>query len=309
MSQQISTAEETLRYRRAKKAWRRKVFSIRAIKDAILLIAGIFSAGFGLESFLLPNKFIDGGVTGISLLLSEITKYPLALFLIIVNIPFVFLGFRQIGKWFGIKTVLAIIGLALCITFVHYPVITSDKLLVAVFGGFFLGAGIGLAMRGGGVLDGTEILAIYLSRKTSVSVGDTVLVFNIFIFSVAAYVLSIEAALYSILTYFAASKTLDFLIEGIEEYIGVTIISPKSEEIFNVVTEKLGRGMTVYKGNRGFGKKGHSPEMNILFTVITRLEISRLRTEVEAIDPNAFVITHSIKETRGGMIKKRPLAH
>jgi uncharacterized membrane-anchored protein YitT (DUF2179 family) len=309
MNEQISTVEETLRYRRAKKFWRRKVFSIRAVKDTILLCAGIFSAGFGLESFLLPNKFIDGGVTGISLLLSEVTKYPLALFLIIVNIPFVFLGFKQIGKWFAIKTILAIIGLSLCITFIHYPVITSDKLLVAVFGGFFVGAGIGLAMRGGGVLDGTEILAIYLSRKTSVSVGDTVLVFNIFIFSVAAYVLSIEAALYSILTYFAASKTLDFLIEGIEEYIGVTIISPKSEEIYNVVTEKLGRGITVYKGNRGFGKKGHSPEMNILFTVITRLEISRLRTEIEAIDPNAFVITHSIKETRGGMIKKRPLAH
>jgi len=309
MSHEVLATEETLRYRRAKKFWRRKIFSIRAVKDTILLTAGIFSAGFGLESFLLPNKFIDGGVTGISLLLSEISKWPLALFLILVNMPFVFLGFKQIGKWFGIKTILAIIGLALCVTFVHYPVITSDKLLVAVFGGFFLGAGIGLAMRGGGVLDGTEILAIYLSKKTSVSVGDTILVFNILIFSVAAYVLSIETALYSILTYIAASKTLDFLIEGIEEYIGVTIISPKSEEIYKMVAEKLGRGITVYKGNRGFGKKGHSPEMNILFTVITRLEISRLRIEVEAIDPHAFVITHSIKETKGGMIKKRPLAH
>ena len=186
---QINKEEQTLRYRRAKKFWRRKIFSIRAVKDTVFLSAGILSAGFGLESFLLPNKFIDGGVTGISLLLTELTKWNLPFFILIVNIPFILLGFRQIGKWFGIKTVLAIIGLAACITFIHYPVITSDKLLVAVFGGFFVGAGIGLAVRGGGVLDGTEILAIYLSKKTSVSVGDIILVFNILIFSVAAYVL------------------------------------------------------------------------------------------------------------------------
>ena len=230
------------------------------------------------------------------------------MFLIFVNIPFVFLGFRQMGKWFGFKTIFAILGLSLCITFVHYPVITSDKLLVAVFGGFFLGGGIGLAMRGGGVLDGTEILAILLTRKTSVSIGDIVLVFNIIIFSAAAYILSIETALYSILTYFAASKTLNFLIEGIEEYIGVTTLSitPKSEQVYKLITEKLGRGITVYKGNRGYGKKGHDLEMNILFTVVTRLEISRLRTEVEALDPHAFIIMHNIKETRGGMIKTPP---
>ncbi|HVM90106.1 MAG TPA: YitT family protein [Puia sp.] len=308
MNPQTSITEET-RYRHAKKMRRKKIFSIRAAKDVMFLTAGIFSAGFGLESFLLPNKFTDGGVTGISLLLSETTGGSLSLFIIVVNIPFVFLGYKQMGKWFALKTIFAICGLAACIAFIHYPVITSDKLLVAVFGGFFLGAGIGLAVRGGGVLDGTEILAIYISKKTSLSVGDTILVFNIIIFSVAAYILSIETALYSILTYFAASRTLDFFIEGIEEYIGVTIVSPKSEEIYDMVTRKLGRGITVYKGKRGYGKKGHAPEMNILFTVITRLEISRLRTEVDAIDPHAFVITHSIKETRGGMIKKRPLAH
>ncbi|MBS1947808.1 MAG: YitT family protein [Bacteroidetes bacterium] len=309
MNAHHTAAEGTLRYRRAKKLRRRRIFSIRAVKDAALLTAGVFSAGFGLESFLLPNKFIDGGVTGISLLLSEITKGSLSIFIIIVNLPFVFLGFKQMGKWFALKTVLAICGLAACITFIHYPVITSDKLLVSVFGGFFLGGGIGLAVRGGAVLDGTEILAIYISKKTSLSVGDTILIFNIFIFSVAAYILSIETALYSILIYFSASRTLDFFIEGIEEYIGVTIVSPKSEEIYDMVTQKLGRGITVYNGNRGYGKKGHAPEMNILFTVVTRLEISSLQTEIDAIDPHAFVITHSIKETRGGMIKKRPLAH
>lgn len=294
-------------YRRAKEFYRFKILSVRTLKDTILLIAGIFSAGFGLEGFLLPNKFIDGGATGISLLVSEITKWPLALLLILVNIPFVMLGYRQIGKWFSIKTCFSIIGLALCITFVHYPVITSDKLLIAVFGGFFLGAGIGLAVRGGGVLDGTEVLAIFLSRKTSASVGDIVLLINILIFSFAAYLLSVETALYSILTYLAASRTMDFLIEGIEEYTGVTIISPKFEEISIMISDKLGRGITIYKGIHGYGKSGHHSDSNIIFTVITRLEISRLYAEVETIDPNAFIVMQSIKDTKGGMIKKRPL--
>ncbi len=306
--QEIPQAGKRLsQYQEAKKRYRLRILFYSAVKDIVLLTAGIFSAGFGLESFLLPNKFIDGGATGISLLTTEITKWPLSVLLIIINIPFVFLGYKQIGKWFSIKTIFSIIGLALCITFVHYPVITSDKLLVSVFGGFFLGAGIGLAVRGGGVLDGTEVLAIYISRKTSASVGDIILVFNIVIFSFAAYLLSIETALYSILTYLAASRTVDFLIEGIEEYTGVTIISPKSEEIGEMITHKLGRGITVYKGTHGYGKRGHVSDMNILFTVVTRLEVSRLQTEVETIDPHAFVIMQSIKDTKGGMIKKRPL--
>jgi uncharacterized membrane-anchored protein YitT (DUF2179 family) len=294
-------------YRRAKYFYRLRILSMRTIKDILFMGIGIFSAGFGLEGFLLPNKFIDGGATGISLLLTELTRLPLAILLILVNLPFVVLGWRQIGKWFSIKTISAIIGLALCITFIHYPVITTDKLLIAVFGGFFLGAGIGFAVRGGNVLDGTEVLAIYLGRKTGLSVGDIVLAINIVIFSVAAYLLSVETALYSILTYLAASRTLDFIIEGIEEYTGVTIISPKSEEISTMIIEKIGRGITVYKGIHGFGKRGHLTDMNIIFTVITRLEMSRLRTELDTIDPNAFVVMQSIKDTRGGMIKKRRL--
>lgn len=302
-----SSEEEKSRYRRAKNIYRFRILSLRAFKDILFILTGILSAGFGLEGFLLPNKFIDGGATGISLLGSELTKWPLAVLLVLVNIPFVILGYRQIGKWFSIRTILAIVGLALCVTFIPYPVITTDKLLIAVFGGFFLGAGIGLAVRGGGVLDGTEVLAIFMSRKTSASVGDIVLVINIFIFSVAAYLLSVETALYSVLTYLSASRTMDFLIEGIEEYTGVTIISPKSEEISAMITEKIGRGITVYKGIHGFGKRGHTSDINIIFTVITRLEISRLRTELDTIDPNAFVVMQSIKDTRGGMIKKRRL--
>ncbi|HLX91346.1 MAG TPA: YitT family protein [Puia sp.] len=297
------------RYRSAKKFLRKKIFTIRTAKDILLLTAGVFSAGFGLESFLLPNNFIDGGATGISLLLAEVLKWPLAAILVVISIPFIILGFRQIGKVFSIKTLFAIGCLSICITFIHFPLVTNDHLLVAVFGGFFVGAGIGLAMRAGGVLDGTEILAIYLSRKLSASVGDIIIGINVLVFSAAAYVLSIEAALYSMLTYLAASKTIDFLIEGLEEYMGVTIISPKSQEIYEMVTMKMGRGITVYKGSAGFGKTGHSSDLNILFTVITRLEISRLKTQVESIDPGAFIIMHSIKDTRGGMIKKRRLAH
>jgi uncharacterized membrane-anchored protein YitT (DUF2179 family) len=160
------------------------------------------------------------------------------------------------------------------------------------------------------VLDGTEVLAIYLSRKTSASIGDIILIINIFIFGSAAYLLGIETALYSMLTYLAASRTVDFLIEGIEEYTGVTIISPKSDEIARMITEKLGRGITLYQGRGGYGKKGRvSSENNILFTVVTRLEISRLKSEIELIDPQAFMVMHSIKDTKGGMIKKRPLKH
>ena len=206
------------------------------------------------------------------------------------------------------KSIVAIALLALVVALFPYPHVTNDKLLVAVFGGFFIGAGIGLCIRGGGVIDGTEVLAIFLSRKRSLTVGDFILLFNIVIFSVAAYVLSVEAALYSILTYLAASKTVDFILEGIEEFTGVTIISPHSDEIADFIQRKMGRGLTVYSGKRGFGKRGASEtNTDIIFTVVTRLEISRLTNEVEKMDPNAFIVMQSIKDTRGGMVKKRPL--
>lgn len=296
------------RYREAKSQYRtRKVFILN-LKDSLLIIVGILSAGFGLKSFLLPNNFIDGGATGISLLLTKITGLPIYLLILLVNIPFILFGYQQIGKNFTVKTITAIAGLALCLALVEYPIVTNDKLLVAVFGGFFLGAGIGLTVRAGAVLDGTEVLAIFISKKTNATIGDIIAFINIIIFSAAAYFLSIEAALYSMLTYISASKTVDYIIEGIEEYTGVTIISPKSEEIRMAITEKLGRGITEYKGSGGFGKRGYvRVDTNIIFTVVTRLEVSRLRREIELIDPHAFVVMHSIKDTKGGMIKKRPL--
>lgn len=295
-------------FRHAKEMYRNRIGIFQATKSAVLIIIGIFSAGFGLKSFLLPNNFIDGGATGISLLFSGILDQPLSAIIILVNIPFILLGYRQIGQIFTMRTILAICGLAICLAIVEYPPITNDKLLVAVFGGFFLGAGIGFAIRGGGVLDGTEVLAIYISRKTGSTIGDVILAINIAIFLSAVYFLGIETALYSMLTYLSASKTVDFLIEGIEEYTGVTIISHKNEEIRQMITDKLGRGVTVYKGTGGYGKKGFvQNDTEILFTVVTRLEISRLRSEIEIIDDDAFVVMHSIKDTKGGMIKKRSL--
>ena len=277
----------------------------RWIKEFVFLVVGVLSAGFGLHGFLLPNDFIDGGVTGISLLTGVLTGYPLPILIVVINIPFIILGYFQIGRSFVIKSVIAILGLALALNYIHYPIITSDKLLVSVFGGFFLGAGIGLSVRGGGVLDGTEVLAIYLGRKTGLTIGDLILLFNIVIFSTAAYLLSIEIALYSILTYLSASKTVDFVIEGVEEYIGVIIISKRSEAVRLMVTEKMGRGVTIYMGKSGFGNREELKRSEILYSVITRLEIGRMQNEIKAIDPEAFIVMNSVRDLKGGMIKKR----
>ncbi len=295
-------------YLKAKEFMQWQVLIKRRIKDAILIGLGVFSAGFGLKGFLLPNGFIDGGAVGISLLIREVTSLKLSVLLVLVNSPFILMGFKTISKEFALKTAIGIIALSLIVAFIPYPQITHDKLLVAVFGGFFLGAGIGLAVRGGGVIDGTEVMAISIYRKFGISVGDIILIFNIIIFSVAAYLLSIETALYSILTYLSASKTVDFIIEGLEELTGVTIISVKSEEIREMIINEMGRGVTIYNGERGFGNHEiKNKEIKILFTVITRLEVNKLNTNIKKIDPNAFTIMSSIKDAKGGMIKKRPL--
>ncbi|WP_298366250.1 YitT family protein [uncultured Lutibacter sp.] len=278
------------------------------LSELFFIFIGVVSAGFGLKGFLLPNSFIDGGAMGISLLISEISGFSLSLLIIIVNLPFIILGYSSLGKGFALKSVLAIIALALSVHFIPYPLITSDKLLIAVFGGFFLGGGIGLAIRGGAVIDGTEVLAIYLSKKSGLSIGDIILIFNVIIFSFGAYIMSIEVALYAMLTYMAAAKTVDFIIEGVEEYTGITIISDKSEKIRLMITEELRRGVTIYGGKGGFGRTGVDlKNIDILYTVVTRLEIARIKTEIDKIDENAFIIMNSIKDTKGGMIKKRPL--
>ena len=278
-----------------------------AVKEYIFIIIGVFSAGFGLKGFLLPNHFIDGGATGISLLLGNITSLKLGVLLIIVNLPFIYLASKTIGNKFAIRSIIAITFLALVVHFVNYPTITEDKLLIAVFGGFFLGLGIGMSMRGGSVIDGTEVLAIYLARKLSLTIGDVLLLINIVIFSVGAYVLSIETALYAILTYLAAAKTVDFVVDGVEEYVGVTIISNKHDELRFMITQKLRRACTIYAGKGGYGTNGESNNKDIIYTIVTRLELAKLQTEIDKIDRKAFVIMGVVKDLKGGMIKKKPL--
>ncbi|MBE0651417.1 MAG: YitT family protein [Bacteroidales bacterium] len=274
--------------------------------STLYMVSGAFAAGFGLRGFLLPNLFIDGGVTGISLIINEQTGFSISILIILLNIPFIILGFSTISKAFAIKSIIAIVMLSASIYFIPYPEVTNDKLLIAAFGGFFLGLGIGLSIRGGAVLDGTEVLAIFISRKTTLTVGNVILLFNLLIFLAGAYLLSVEIALYAILTYIAASKTVDFIIDGIEEYTGVSIVSDKSENVRLAIIEKLGRGCTLYSGKKGFSKRGEElKKVDIVYTVITRLELSKLKTEIEKIDADAFMVMSSIKDTKGGMIKKK----
>lgn len=278
------------------------------LMQGVLLTGGVFSAALGLKGFLLPNGFIDGGVTGISLLVSQLTGVSLSALIVLINIPFIVLGYYQVGRKFALKTLLTILALSGALLVVSFPPLTQDKLLIAVFGGFFLGAGMGLAMRGGGVLDGTEILALYLTRRLPASIGDIVLIINIVIFSVAAWLLSIETALYSILAYLAAARTVDFVLVGIEEYTGLTIISFHSTEIRRMITDKLHRGATVYECTQGFGTHGHQHlKVEAIFTVVTRLEVVGLTDAIHKIDPNAFVVSQSVSDMKGGLIKKRAL--
>jgi uncharacterized membrane-anchored protein YitT (DUF2179 family) len=286
----------------------KKITIVRAVKDTIFISLGVLSAAFGLKGFLLPNSFLDGGVMGISLLANVLTDIDLAYLVVIINIPFIVTGYKQISKIFAIKTLIAITALALCLSFVEFPLITDDKLLIAFFGGFFLGCGIGLSIRGGSVIDGTEVLAIYVSRNTPLTVGDIILLFNIAIFAFAAYLINVETALYAVLTYLIASKTVDFVVHGIEEYTSVMIVSEKSLEIKIAITERMGGGVTILKGKSGFGKTGHrTKDQDVIFSVITRLELQKLKTEIAKIDPDAFVVEKSVNDIKGGMIKKRPL--
>ncbi|MBD0373193.1 MAG: YitT family protein [Pyrinomonadaceae bacterium] len=277
---------------------------LRAFINLVLIALGTLSMGLGVKGFLLSSHFIDGGVTGISMLLAQVLGWPLSILILVINLPFIALGYRQIGRAFAIKSALAIAGLSFCLAFIKFPEVTPDKLLTAVFGGFFIGAGIGMVIRGGAVLDGTEIAALLVSKSSNLlKVGDVILILNIFIFSAAAFFLGIEPALYSILTYFAASKTIDFLIHGLEEYTAVIIISERSEEIRQAIIRTLKRGVTVYKGRGGLS----DTEQDILFCVVTRLEIGRIRSVADEIDEAAFVVIHPLADASGGIIKKPAL--
>lgn len=276
----------------------------RLVKETLLIAFGVVSACFGLKSFLMPNHFIDGGVTGISLLITTLTKLNLSYLIVIINIPFIFMGYKQIGATFAIKTSVAIAALSLSLVFVPFVPITHDKLLIAFFGGFFLGGGIGLAMRGGCVIDGTEVLALYISRNSMLTVGNIILILNIIIFAFAAYFLNIETALYAILTYLSASYTVDFIVNGLEAYTGVTIISEKNDEIKHFIITNMKRGVTIYKGEGGYLEK---KDIDILYTVVTKLEMSKLQGEIRQIDPDAFVVQQQIADIKGGVVKRHAL--
>ncbi len=279
------------------------------ISDLLLILAGVVITSFALKSFLVPNQFFDGGITGISLLIHELYHFNLAYVILVANIPFVILSAYAINKGFAIKTFFCIALLAVCLLYPGFPLITNDKLLVSIFGGFFLGLGIGLTMRAGCAVDGIEVLALYTLRRSSFTISEIILGINIIIFTLAATEFGVDKALYSMLTYFTASKTIDYVIEGIQAYTGVTIISAKSDEMKFRLVNELGRGITVYKGERGYlpGKFDVHDDCDIIFTIITRLELRKLKNMVAEVDPNAFVFANTIKETSGGIIKRRHL--
>lgn len=273
------------------------------IRNVLFLLIGTLISDWGLASFLVPNNFIDGGVTGISMLISAAFGAPLALWIFLVNLPFVYLAFRHIGVEFSVMTLVAIAAAALWLVIIPFPEVTDDPLLASLFGGVFVGAGVGLAIRGGCVTDGTEILAVILSKRMAATVGEIILGLNVAIFIGAAFIVGPESAMYSVVTYFAASKTIDFIIHGIEAYNGVMILSPQNDELRAQILEKLGRGVTILKGAGGYTANQHE----VLYCVVTRLELPKLQSIVKRIDENAFIVVTPVHEVSGGTIKRRVL--
>jgi uncharacterized membrane-anchored protein YitT (DUF2179 family) len=273
----------------------------RELMNLVLILLGILCAGMGLKGFLLPSNFIDGGVTGVSMLLAKVTAIDLAVWLPLVNVPFVFLGYRRLGFVFALRSALGIAGLSLVLAFFHFPDVTPDPVLTSVFGGFFIGAGIGLAIRGGAVLDGTEIAALIISQKSHLlRVGDVILAFNIVLFLAAITLLGVQPALYSILTYIAAARTLDFVIYGLEEFTAVMVISRENVKIREKITGTLGRGVTVLRGYGGHTRR----DQDILYCVVTRLEVGKVKEIAYEFDPRAFITIHALAEAEGGVVKR-----
>ena len=276
-------------------------------QDVILNIVGVVMAAFALKYFLVPNQFFDGGITGLSLLVHEIYHINLSLLIGLFNLPLIILSYFTLGKSFAIRIFVSVLLFSICLLLIDGYAVTNDKLLVSVFGGIFLGIGIGLVMRAGAALDGIEVLALYTLKRTSFTITEIILGINIIIFGIAAFKFGPETSLYSVLTYFAATRTIDYVVEGIQAYTGVTIISGKSETIKYELVNNLGRGITVYKGERGFlpGNFDVSSEVDIIFTVVSRMEMRKLKNLVYSVDPKAFVYANTIKEAAGGIIKRR----
>jgi uncharacterized membrane-anchored protein YitT (DUF2179 family) len=281
-----------------------KQLIIRAIKKYVLIFLGSVLAAVGLEIFLIPNQIIDGGVIGISIIASFLTKFPVGAFIFVLNIPFLIVGYKQIGKTFAISTLFAVASLSIWVSFLHpVPGLTKDVLLAAVFGGIILGIGVGLIIRYGGSLDGTEIVAIILDKRSGFSVGEIIMFFNIFILSSAGLVFGWDKAMYSLIAYFIAYKMIDITVQGLNESKAVFIISEQAEKIAEVLMARLGRGVTVLHGKGGYSGEAKS----VLYTVLTRLEIAKLKTIINEIDENAFVTIHDVHEVMEGKNQKRAI--
>lgn len=267
------------------------------------IFIGIVLTSLGLKAFLLPNGFLDGGVTGIALLVRTQVDINMSYLLVIFSIPFLILGYFTVSKRIVIKSIISILGVALFIHFENFQTITNDKLLISIFGGLLVGSGIGIAIRNGSVLDGSEILGIYLNDKLGISIGKIIMVFNIILFSITAFVISTEVALYSILTYIVAAKVTDTVIEGFEDFIGITIVSKKYDLIKVAILEELGVGLTVYKGSSGFGSQGHTEDFDIIHSIVNRIDIKKMYRLIHEIDTEAFIIEFDVNNVKGGVLR------
>lgn len=268
------------------------------VKDLMFLLTGIFSFCVGLQGFLLPNHFLDGGVVGIALIVQKITGMNFVILLLLLNLPFMWLGRSSVSPMFAAKAASTIIVLGVVLWFFKIPAMTSDPVLVSVFGGFFIGAGVGLTIRGGAVLDGTEVLALYLGKRSSLTVGDYILMMNIAIFASAIFVFNLETALYAMLTYLCASRTVDFVVYGIEEYMAIQIFSERSALIYKVLQHEMKLNLHVMNGQRGAPQSRHEKanHVAILHVVVTRLEVARILNTVKALDPEATIVYHPVTD-------------
>ena len=272
--------------------------------EGIQITIGIILASIGLKAFLLPNGFLDGGVTGIAILISELFNINISLLLFAVSIPFLLLAWQNLTKQIFFKSLISISSLAFIIHFENFNSITEDKLLIAIFSGLFLGAGIGLAIKNGAVLDGSEILGIYINKKFGIAIGKIILLFNVILFSVTALLHSIEIAMYSILTFLITAKIIDLMIEGFEDYIGLMIVSPKADTIEKGLIEEVKIGITTYKGETGYGTRGIKDQNKIIHTVINRIDMRRTYNLIDKIDPKAFIIEFDVNNVKGGILNK-----
>jgi len=278
------------------------------VKNFIHIIIGVGLAILAMKGFMIPNKFIDGGITGISLLCREIFHINISILVLVLNSPFVYMGYKRIGRTFAVQTTIAIVLLSLGLYFVNFDhAITHDKLLIATFGGLLIGTGMGLVIRGGGVIDGSEVIAVFTRRRTGFSSSEIILLLNAVIFSIAAIHFGIESILYSMITYFAATRALDYVVDGIEQYTAMNIVSSKHEDVKSFLVNELGKGITVYKGERGYlpGSFETKSDCDIIVTIVTRLEIKQIELALSKIDPKVFVYVQSIKEASGGVLKAK----